>query len=213
VINETFRPGDDAYWVQTWSRVLFAGDLFAAIPFLDQPAVESIDDDGGGKHYLGPIVYGYGLLVSPTCDMIDQATLEISHPYRVFVPVIPLAELATHAPGQARNLGLIANRDTVIPYMYLPPLPNLFPASVALLFRPSLLDEASLRATPRRVAQLGPAARQQLKIKLIRYWSRFDPDREGVRGTERDEDAMALQPGETSPYDLVSSPEDLPELA
>ena len=58
VINETFRPGDDAYWVQTWSRVLFAGDLFAAIPFLDQPAVESIDDDGGGKHYLGPIVYG-----------------------------------------------------------------------------------------------------------------------------------------------------------
>ena len=48
------RPGDDEYWVRPWSRVLFASDLFAAIPFLDKPSESLVDQDGHGKHYLGP---------------------------------------------------------------------------------------------------------------------------------------------------------------
>lgn len=31
------RPDDSEYWCQSWSRVLFAGDLFQAIPFHTPP--------------------------------------------------------------------------------------------------------------------------------------------------------------------------------
>lgn len=128
-----------------------------------------VDPAGAGKHYLGPVAYGYGLLVSPTCDMVDQARLAVSHPYRVFVPVVPLEDLAGFAPGQAANINMIRIRDNLLPYLYLPPLSHVLPESVALLFRPSLVDEASLREIPRRIAQLGPEARRQLKIKQIRF--------------------------------------------
>ena len=33
------RPHDEEYWQRPWSRALFAGDLFEAIPFGDQPTV------------------------------------------------------------------------------------------------------------------------------------------------------------------------------
>ena len=49
--------------------MLFAGNLFEAIPFGSQPtvAVETHDEDGVRKHYVGAIEFAYGLLVSPTC--------------------------------------------------------------------------------------------------------------------------------------------------
>jgi hypothetical protein len=157
-----FRPRDDQYWVPNWSSILFAGDLFAAIPFLDQPTVTLVDEEGSGKHFVGEVQYGYGLLVTPTCDMIDQRSGEPSHPYRVLVPVLPLA-LAERAPGQRQNLSLIEARDSVHPYMYLPPVPGLLgEALVACLYRPSLVDDALLRDPPRRVHQ---EARRQLKIQ------------------------------------------------
>ncbi len=87
--DAVYRPADDAYWVPNWSSLLFTGDLFAAIPFVDQPSETLVDGTGQGKHVLGPIAFGYGLLISPTCDMVDQKTLAISHPDRVFVPVLP----------------------------------------------------------------------------------------------------------------------------
>lgn len=31
------RPYDEEYWTAPWSTALFAGDLFEAIPFGDQP--------------------------------------------------------------------------------------------------------------------------------------------------------------------------------
>ena len=31
------RPHDEDYWTAPWSTALFAGDLFEAIPFGDQP--------------------------------------------------------------------------------------------------------------------------------------------------------------------------------
>lgn len=200
--DATYRPSDDEYWVRSWSSVLFAGDVFAAIPFVDQPSETLVDGSGQGKHYVGPIAFGYGLLISPTCDMVDQKTLELSHPYRVFVPVVPLSMLEENAPGARGNIGLIRGRDTVIPYMYLPPLPGVLDESVACLFRPALISDDDLREAPRRIAQLRPEGRRQLKIKLIRYWGRLDPEREDVSPTEKDEEKFALANGERSLYDI-----------
>ena len=205
-----FRPSDDQYWVPNWSSILFAGDLFAAIPFLDQPTVMLVDEEGSGKHFVGEVQYGYGLLVTPTCDMIDQRSGEPSHPYRVLVPVLPLALVAERTPGQRQNLSLIEARDSVHPYMYLPPVPGLLDeALVACLYRPSLVDDATLRDPPRRVAQLHQEARRQLKIKLARYWSRIDPARDPIRLEEVDEDRYVSSG--PSAYDVEQvSPEDAP---
>ncbi len=90
------RPFGHEYWESPWSKVLFAGDLFEAIPFGDQPTVLYSPDveDPPDKHYLGEVVFGYGLLITPTCDMVDQHDVAlIAHPFRVLVPVVPLAEV------------------------------------------------------------------------------------------------------------------------
>src|SRR5947209_15427310 len=65
------RPYDEQYWTLPWAAALFAGDLFEAIPFGDQPTVLYTIDEGSeaGKHFVGEIAIGYGLLVTPTCDM------------------------------------------------------------------------------------------------------------------------------------------------
>lgn len=197
-----YRPTDDQYWVPSWSRVLFAGDLFAAIPFVDQPSETLVDETGHAKHYVGPIAFAYGLLISPTCDMVDQRTLEQSHPHRVFVPVLPLSMIEGSAPGARDNIGLIKGRDTMIPYMFLPALPGVLDESAACLFRPSLISDDDLLEAPRRIAQLGPEGRRQLKIKLIRYWGRIDPERDAVNPTEKDEETFALAVGERGSYDI-----------
>lgn len=206
------RPADDEYWVPNWSRIPFTGDLFAAIPFVGQPSETRVDERTHGKHFLGPIAFAYGLLISPTCDMVDQRTLEQSHPYRVFVPVVPLTMIEEGAPGARGNIGLIRGRDTVIPYMFLPPLPAILGESAACLFRPTLLSDDDLVAAPRRIAQLGREGRRQLKIKLIRYWGRIDPERDDVSPTEKDEEAFALPAGERCRYDINPAvfPEEVP---
>jgi hypothetical protein len=49
------RPHDHEYWQRPWARALFAGDLFEAIPFGDQPTVLYTAEHGdmSGKHFLG----------------------------------------------------------------------------------------------------------------------------------------------------------------
>lgn len=111
-----FRPPDECYWVPTWSTRLFAGDLFRAVPFLDQPTDLFEADEGGQlKHLIGEVGIGWGLMISPTCDLIDQRTGELSHPYRVFVPVLPLRFVIESAPGLAPSEGLIRSRDALKP--------------------------------------------------------------------------------------------------
>jgi hypothetical protein len=198
-----FRPPDHQYWVPNWSSVLFAGDLFAAIPFAEQPFEAFVDPAGLRKHFVGPVAYAYGLLISPTCDMVDQKTLETAHPYRVLVPVLPLTMVAEGSPATAQNTGLIRSRDQVIPYMYLPPLAGvLVEASVACLYRPTTVSDDFLRDYPRRMAQLHPEARRQLKIKLARYWARLNPAREQVALQEMDEESVRSAASPASPYDI-----------
>lgn len=114
------RPVDEEYWEAPWSTVLFAGDLFEAIPFGDRPTVLYSPDAGDppDKHYLSEIVFGYGLLITPTCDMVDQHDVAlIAHPFRVLVPVVPLGDVARQTGAVAESEKLLRSRDTVRPYM------------------------------------------------------------------------------------------------
>ena len=166
---------------------LFAGDLFEAIPFGDQPTMLHRADDG--KHFVGEVAFAYGLLTTPTCDMAEQRDEgQAAHPIRVLVPVLPLVAVAEQAGAVANSMKLLRSRDTLHPYMYLPPLSGfLEEESVACLFRPSLVSDELLAEPPRRVAQLQPEARRHLKVKLAAYWGRVavDPKELPVAGARR----------------------------
>lgn len=199
------RPPDEEYWIEPWSRVLFSGDVFEAIPFGDQPTAVLTDEDAvPTKHYLGEVAFGYGLLISPTCDMYDQlaANTKPAHPYRVLVPILPLTEVAAVTDALERNVGLLRSRDSLIAYMYLPPLEGVFEESVACLFRPSVVADEFLADPPRRIAQQHPEARRQLKIKLARYWARVDVARDQFPLHELDEDEVRADRSPPSPYDV-----------
>jgi hypothetical protein len=76
------RPHDEEYWTAPWSTALFAGDLFEAIPFGDQPTTLYRAEDG--KHFVGEVGFAYGLLTTPTCDMAEQrGEGEAAHPFHV----------------------------------------------------------------------------------------------------------------------------------
>ncbi len=199
------RPHDSEYWQRPWARTLFAGDLFEAIPFGDQPTVVYTPEHGeaSGKHFLGEVVFGYGLLITPTCDMAEQhGTSLTAHPYRVLVPVLPLALVVEQTAAIEKSLGLLRGRDAITPYMYLPPLADVFEGEqVACLFRPTLVSDDLLRDPPRRVAQLQPPARRQLKIKLAAYWGRAVVNANELPLHEREEDKLTSPDHPPSVYD------------
>ncbi len=193
-----------------WSRTLFAGDLFEAIPFGDQPTVIYAAEEGpvAGKHFVGEVAFGYGLLITPTCDMTDQRGGGSAHPYRVLVPVLPLRVVAELTGSVAESENLLRSRDSIHPYMYLPPLAGVLDEeSVACLFRPSLVDDELLANPPRRLAQLQPLARRQLKVKLAGYWARVAVDPLELPLHERDEDDVRSAGWPPSRYDNPARPE------
>src|SRR5947209_4268267 len=203
------RPYDEQYWTRPWAAALFAGDLFEAIPFGDQPTVLCEIEEGpeAGKHFVGEIVIGYGLLITPTCDMVEQRSGVVAHPYRTLVPVVPLATVANETEAMEESVDLLRSRDTIHPYMYLPPLPGaLDEESVACLFRPSLVSDELLADPPRRVAQLRPEARRHLKVKLAAYWGRVAVDHDELPLTERDEEELRAQGWPPSRYDDPAGP-------
>ncbi len=195
------RPHDEQYWTQPWSTTLFAGDLFEAIPFGDQPTMLHRADDG--KHFVGEVAFAYGLLTTPTCDMAEQRDEgQTVHPFRVLVPVLPLADVAEQAGAVANSVKLLRSRDTLNPYMYLPPLSGfLEEESVACLFRPSLVSDKLLAEPPRRVAQLQSEARRHLKVKLAAYWARVAVDPKELPLQERDEEEVRADDWPPSRYD------------
>jgi hypothetical protein len=196
------RPHDHEYWTQPWSTTLFAGDLFEAIPFGDQPTLiyTGEEEPVAGKHFVGEVTFGYGLLVTPTCDMTDQRAGGSAHPYRVLVPVLPLRFVAEQTSGVSDNEKLLRSRDSIHPYMYLPPLENVLDEeSVACLFRPSLVSDELLANPPRRIAQ--PPASRHLKLKLAAYWARVAVDPAELPLHERDEDEVRARTSPASRYD------------
>ena len=114
--------------------------------------------------------------------------------------------MITQTAAIEKSLGLLRNRDTITPYMYLPPLSGIFEGEqVACLFRPTLVSDELLRDPPRRVAQLQPPARRQLKIKLAAYWGRATINAEELPLHERDEDEAATARWPPSAYDAAGA--------
>jgi hypothetical protein len=184
--------------------MLFAGDLFDAIPFSTQPTVvvEGDDDEGERKHYVGEIDWAYGLLVTPTCDMAHQRTGEPAHPYRVLVPVLAFEAVCDALSTPEDKRGLIRSRDSSHPYLYLPPCPGSDEGElIALPTRPAMVSEDFLRTRPRRIAQLHPEARRHLKVKLAAYWARARIEPNALPLYERDEPDPRDTAWPPSPYD------------
>lgn len=202
------RPHDDEYWQRPWALALFAGDLFEAIPFGDQPTVvyTAEQDAASGKHFLGEVAFGYGLLITPTCDMTEQHSAGIvAHPFRVLAPVVPLDLVVGQTAAVEKSVGLLRGRDAITPYMYLPPLPGIFEGEqVACLFRPTLVSDEMLRDPPRRIAQLQPPARRQLKVKLAAYWGRAAITAEDLPLHEQDEEKLVAGTWPPSIYDSTT---------
>lgn len=202
-MTEYRRPRDEEYWCPSWSRVLFAGDLFQAIPFHRPPTeiytAEGLEQD---QHFFGEIGWSYGLLVTPTCDMYESIEPEkLAHPFRVLVPILPLADVIQHTETVEQSLGLLRARDQLSAYLYLPPLDEFLEEGVACLYRPTIVTEDFLANPPRRVAQLQPEARRHLKIKLALYWGRAKVEHDELPLTERGEDEAGSQSDPPSRYD------------
>ena len=199
------RPYDEEYWRRPWARALFTGGLFEAIPFGEQPTVLYTPEHGAspGKHFLGEISFGYGLLTTPTCDMTEQhGDRAAAHPFRTLVPVVPLELVVSQTGAIQRSLRLLRSRDAITPYMYLPQLDGILAGEhVACLFRPTLLSDELLRQPPRRVAQLQAPARRHLKVKLAAYWGRAAISPNDLPLHERDEDELVAGGWPPSPYD------------
>lgn len=204
------RPYDENYWARPWSTALFAGDLFEAVPFGDQPTVIYTAEEGeaAGRHFVGEITLGYGLLITPTCDMAEQhGRGGTAHPYRTLVPVVPLALVLGQTDALEDSANLLRSRDTIHPYMYLPPLIGVLEEeTVACLFRPTLVSDDFLADPPRRVAQLQPAARRHVKVKLAAYWGRVAVDPAELPLEERGENELRAEHWPPSQYDDPSSP-------
>lgn len=196
------RPADSDYWCPPWSRVLFAGDVFQAIPFHAPPTELYEDDYRQDQHYFGQIGWGYGLLITPTCDMYESVAPEqIAHPFRVLVPILPLGQVVEHTESVEESEGLIRSRDQVHAYLYLPALAGFFDESVACLYRPTVVTEDFLADPPRRVAQLKPEARRHLKVKLSAYWGRVRIEHDQLSLQERDEEEAATSSKPPSRFD------------
>ncbi len=201
------RPYDEEYWTRPWSTALFAGDLFESVPFGEQPTVLYTPEDLPPRHFLGEVAFGHGLLITPTCDMTEQREGGIAHPYRTLVPVLPLELVLTETGALAESANLLRSRDAIGPYMYMPPLPGLLEEeTVACLFRPTLVSDELLAEPPRRVAQLQPEARRQLKVKLAAYWGRVAVDRSELPLTERGEEESRAEDWPPSRYDEPTGP-------
>ena len=130
------------------------------------------------KHYLGEIAFGFGLLVSPTCDMYNQLAEDPrpAHPYRALVPILPLEEVAAATDAvEPKTSSCCARATACTPTCDLPALStgSSTRASPAYSGRP-WSPTTSSADPPRRIAQMNPEARPQLKIKLARYWARVD---------------------------------------
>jgi hypothetical protein len=189
--------------------MLFAGDLFEAIPFSTQPTVvvEADDEEGEHKHYVGEINWAYGLLITPTCDMADQGAGGVAHPFRVLVPVLGFEAVCDTLGTPDDKRGLIRSRDALQPYLYLPSCPGLDEGElVGLLSRPAMVSDEYLRTPPRRIAQLHPEARRHLKVKLAAYWARAKISPADLRLYERDEPDPRDFSWPPSRYDDPDSP-------
>ena len=169
------RPHDHEYWTAPWSTTLFAGDLFEAIPFGDQPTVIYTGEEGPRRRQALRRRGRVRLRPAGHAD-VRHGRPARRRPRRIRIassfPSFRSASSPSRQAQSPQNEKLLRSRDTIHPYMYLPPLAGVLEEeSVACLFRPSLVSDELLADPPRRIAQLQPPARRHLKVKLAAYWA------------------------------------------
>ena len=173
---------------------------------METELLASVDPE---QHFHGPIAWGYGLLISPTCDIYEEVKAgqaRPSHPFRVFVPIVPLVVVVGHTKTVEKDVGLMRKSDRLTAYMHLPELKGHFPESLACLYIPATVSLDFLSAPPRRVAQMDPEARRHLKVKLAAYWGRIFVPEDQIQKLpvrERGEEATAVDKWPPSPFDIA----------
>ena len=173
------RPSDAEYYERDRVELFSQGDLFRDVPLpYPLPAEELVIDEaeaGGSRRFLsGPLEFGPGMLITPSCSLGAQGAAGYGHPVRTIVPVIPLAELVERGVVKETTLDDLRRFDHLINYMYLPPLEVdelefAVPESVALLYMPVTLHHAFLEG--QRVSQLAYRGAQQLQGELVWFYS------------------------------------------
>jgi hypothetical protein len=172
------RPPDADYYERDRVELFSQGDLFRDVPFAyPLPADELVVDEEstGSRRFLsGPLEFGPGLLITPSCSLGAQGSRGYAHPVRTLVPVLPVAELVAQGVLKETALDDLRRFDHLINYMYLPPLEVdelefSMPESVALLYMPVTLHHAFLEG--QRVSQLAYRGAQQLQRKLVWFYS------------------------------------------
>jgi hypothetical protein len=173
------RPPDADYYERDRVELFSQGDLFRDVPLAyPLPANELLVDEaegGGSRRFLsGPLEFGPGMLITPSCSLGAQGAAGYGHPVRTLVPVIPLAELVGRGVVKETALADLRRFDHLINYMYLPALDVdelefSMPESVALLYMPVTLHHAFLEG--QRVSQLAYRGAQQLQRKVVWFYS------------------------------------------
>jgi hypothetical protein len=131
--------------------------------------------EGASRRFLsGPLEFGPGLLITPSCSLTAQRGVGYSHPVRTLVPVLPLEDLVERGVVKEAALGDLRRFDHLINYLYLPPLDVdelefSMPESVGLLYMPVTLHHAFLEG--QRVSQLAYRGAQHLQRKLVWFYS------------------------------------------
>src|SRR5437899_4924527 len=120
------RPSDADYYERERVELFSQGDLFRDVPLAyPLPANELVVDEssGGTRRFLsGPLEFGPGMLITPSCSLGAQGAAGYGHPVRTLVPVIPLAELVDRGVVKEAALEDLRRFDHLINYMYLPSL-------------------------------------------------------------------------------------------
>jgi hypothetical protein len=121
------RPPDANYYERDRVELFSQGDLFRDVPLAyPLPANELLVDEaegGGSRRFLsGPLEFGPGMLITPSCSLGAQGAAGYGHPVRTLVPLIPLAELVGRGVVKETALADLRRFDHLINYMYLPAL-------------------------------------------------------------------------------------------
>jgi len=204
------RPHDREYWIEPWSTTLFAGDLFEAIPFGDHPTgiYAGEEEPVAGRHFVGEVAFGYGLLITPTCDMTHQhGGGGLAHPYRVLVPVLPLRFVAEQTGAVAENEKLLRGRDIATRSIRICTFrrsaarrrPRRGERGVFLPTEPRQRRAARQPAAPGRAAAAGGQTASQGEARCVLARTAIDPNELPLH--ERDEDAVRASASPPSRYD------------
>lgn len=169
------RPQNEDYY-EVRLPLLSQGDIFRDVPLAyPMPAEEIVEEQadtyGGSRRYLsGPLDFGLGLLLTPTCSMRQQGNGggDYAHPVRTLAPIWPIEGLGEMV--NESSAGLLRKYDSLISLMYIPPNADLgIPESAALLYMPVTLHHNIIDG--QRLTQLAIEGARQLQRKLVHFAS------------------------------------------